>query len=56
MLWDHKSNIKTHPLGGFGGEWIHVYVWLTSETITTLLMGITLLQNTKFERKKILSS
>ena len=34
--------------GGFGGEWIHVYVWLnpfTPETTTALLISYTLIQN-----------
>ena len=45
--------------GEFGGEWVHVYVWLTyilhrspetittcsPETITTLLIGYTPVQN-----------
>ena len=40
---------------GFGGEWIHVYVWLSTsthcspETITTLLISYTLIQNKKFK-------
>ena len=39
--------------GGFVGEWIHVYVWLSSlavETITTLLIGYTPIQNKKFKK------
>ena len=36
--------------GGFGGEWIHVYVWLSPFTvhlklITTLLINYTPIQN-----------
>ena len=40
---------------GFGGEWMHVYVWLSTsthcspETITTLLISCTLIQNKKFK-------
>jgi len=42
--------------GGFGGEWIHVYVWLSSfsispETMTTLLIGYTPIQNKKIKVK-----
>ena len=35
---------------GVGEEWIHVYVWLSSppETITTLLISYTPIQNKKF--------
>ena len=45
--------------GEFGGEWIHVYVWLSlfavhhnlgsPETITTLLISYTLIQNENFK-------
>ena len=40
-----------------GGEWTHVYVWLSPfaetgpETITTLLIGYTPVQNKKLEKK-----
>ena len=41
-------NVMWQPVceGNLGGEWIHVYVWLSpfcdsSETITTLLIGYT---------------
>ena len=38
--------------GQFGGEWTHVYVWLRPfgcppETVTTLLIGHTSIQNKK---------
>ena len=39
--------------GEFGGEWIHVYVWLSEslccspETITALLIGYTPIKNLK---------
>ena len=44
--------------GEYGGEWIHVYVWLSPvatgianyspETITALLVGYTPIQDKKF--------
>ena len=38
----------------FGGEWIHVYVWLrpfySPEIITALLIGCTPIQNKKFKK------
>ena len=38
--------------GEFGGEWVHVYVWLSPfaqpETITTLLISCTSIKNKKF--------
>ena len=38
--------------GEFGGEWIHIYVWLSPFavplTITILLIGYTPIQNKKF--------
>ena len=41
--------------GESGGEWIHVYVALSSfaipETITTLLIGYTRIQNKKLKKK-----
>ena len=43
--------------GEFGGEWILVYVWLSPftvlspETITTVLIGDTLIQKKKFFKK-----
>ena len=42
--------------GEFGGEWVHVYVWLaytlhrSPETITTLLTGYTPVQNKIFKK------
>ena len=47
--------------GEFGGEWIHVYVWLSPftvppKTITTLLIGYNRIQNKKFFIKKIHAS
>ena len=43
--------------GEFGGEWIHVYVWLSlccsPETLTTLLIGYMPIQNEKFKKKKL---
>ena len=55
--WDSAQCYAAACMGGeFGGEWIHVYVWLSLFTVhlklSTLFMGITLIQNTKFERKK----
>ena len=46
--------------GEFGGEWIHVYVWLSpfadylklSETITAVFISYTPIQNKKFKKKK----
>ena len=37
-----------------GGEWIHVYVWLSPFAIhlKTLLIGYTPVQNNKFKGKK----
>ena len=37
-----------------GGEWIHVYVWLSAFAIhlKTLLIGYTPVQNNKFKGKK----
>ena len=46
-------------LGGRGvrGEWIHVYVWLNTfaapETITTLLISYTPIQNKKSKKKRL---
>ena len=38
--------------GEFKGEWIHVHVGLSPpETITTLLIGYTLIQNKKLRKK-----
>jgi len=43
--------------GKFGGEWIHVHVWLTytlhcsPETITTLLTGYTPVQNKMLKKQ-----
>ena len=40
--------------GELGGEWIHVYVWLSPFavplTITILLIGYTLIQNKKLKK------
>ena len=40
--------------GEFGGEWIHVYVWLSPFavplTITILLIGYTPIQNKKLKK------
>lgn len=42
--------------GEFGGEWMHVYVPeflpCSPETVTTLLIGYTLIQNKKLEKSK----
>ena len=41
--------------GEFEGQWIHVYVWslhYSPETITTLFISYTPVQNKKFKRKK----
>ena len=43
--------------GEFGGEWIHICAWLSPfarplETITTLLISYTPLQNKKLKKKK----
>ena len=41
--------------GGFGGEWIHVYVTeplcCIPETVTTLLISYTPMQNKKLKKK-----
>ena len=43
--------------GEFGGEWIHVYIWLSEslhclpETITILLISYTPIQNKKLKKK-----
>ena len=47
--------------GEFGGEWKHVYVWLSLfavhlKTITTLLIGYTPVQNKSLKRKSKLIS
>ena len=41
--------------GGFEGEWIHVYVWLSSfpKTITTLFIDYTPIQNKKLKKIEI---
>ena len=41
-------------VGESGGEWIHVYVWLSPFAIhlKTLLIGYTPVQNNKFKGKK----
>ena len=44
---------------GFGGEWIHIYVWLSPllfAKIITLLMGYTPIQNKKFIFFKVTAS
>ena len=47
LLYSRESSAQCYVaawMGGeFGGEWIHVYVWLccAPETITTLLIGYT---------------
>ena len=68
LIWINNKDILYSPWnsaqryvpawmgGGFGGEWIHVYVWLSSftispETITTLLIGYTPIQNKKIKVK-----
>ena len=42
--------------GEFGGEWIHVYVWLSPITVhlklTTLLIDYIPIQNKKLKKKK----
>ena len=42
--------------GGFGGKWIHVYIWLNPfagpETITASLTGYTPIQNKKLNKTK----
>ena len=48
--------------GELGGEWLHVYVWLSPfavhlklpQTITTLLIGYTTIQNKKLKTNCIL--
>ena len=48
--------------GELGGEWLHVYVWLSPfavhlkppKTITTLLIGYTTIQNKKLKTNCIL--
>ena len=45
-----------------GGEWMHVYVWLSPfaetgpETITALLIGYTPIQNKKLKKKDLVRS
>ena len=61
VLWYSTGNsaqcyVAAWMGGEFGGEWIHVYVWLSSftispETITTLLIGYTPIQNKKIKVK-----
>jgi len=40
--------------GEFGGDWIHVYVWLSIFVVdlTTLLISYTPIQSKKVEKKK----
>ena len=52
-----KCYVTAWMEGEFGGEWILVYVWLSPftvlspETITTVLIGDTLIQKKKFFKK-----
>ena len=39
--------------GEFGGEWIHVYVWLSPSETITLLIDYPPIQNKKFKKKQI---
>jgi len=44
--------------GEFGGDWTHLYVWLSeslqgsTETLTTLLIGYTPIQNKNSKKQK----
>ena len=44
--------------GEFGGEWIHVYVWLSPITVhlklTTLLIDYIPIQNKKLKKKRMM--
>ena len=44
--------------GEFGGEWIHVYVWLSPITVhlklTTLLIDYITIQNNKLKKKRMM--
>ena len=52
--WNSAQCCVAAGMGGeFGGEWIHVYVWLSPFTVDLKLsQGYTLIQNNKLKRKK----
>ena len=52
--WNSAQCCVAAGMGGeFGGEWIHVYVWLSSFTVDLKLsQGYTLIQNKKLKKKK----
>ena len=55
LLWSPQNSAQCYVgtwLGGeFGGEWMHVYVWLSlccsPETLTIMLISFTPIQNLK---------
>ena len=52
----HSSYMALWMEGDFGGEWIHIYGWLSlfcySPKTIPLLTGYTLIQNKKFKIKR----
>ena len=55
--WNSAQGYVPAWMGGeFGGEWIHVYVWLSPFAahlkLTTLLISYTPIQNKKFKKIK----
>ena len=52
--WNSAQGCVAAGMGGeFGGEWIHVYVWLSPFTFDLKLsQGYTLIQNKKLKKKK----
>ena len=52
--WNSAQCCVAAGMGGeFGGEWIHVYVWLSPFTVDLKLsQGYTLIQNKKLKKKK----
>ena len=52
--WNSAQGCVAAGMGGeFGGEWIHVYVWLSPFTVDLKLsQGYTLIQNKKLKKKK----
>ena len=56
-MWNSaQGRVAAWMEGEFGGEWMHVYVAeflpCSPETVTTLLIGYTLIQNKKLEKSK----
>ena len=48
-----QCNVAVWIGGEFGGEWIHVYVWLSPSETITLLIDYPPIQNKKFKKKQI---